>query len=349
MPLLPRQYVPPGFELALRHGEALCTSSWWNVWLSDDPAAWDGAVLRLNARQSALGALCDDLRLVRAHLAEFCPRHPRFPHSADLILAEIGAERPLYHVLLGCEGRGLLQSVGWHSDETIADGREDIRQMYAEALGRWLACEAGDSVGDVRVSGFLGAHSAGRAQVARELLALLGNSLPALATLAGVTRAICGRVIDLERLPKPAPFPFGCFGCAAVTNASGYEATGCNIGMLLDAALLCAGAEAGDVTTLSERHRRFRQEQVLAYAAAVNAWLTAEPALLFAWPSGTIFVDQERSLAVMRRVNELLGAHSPAKDWLAGCLLRTLVGNRSRPGRAELLDRYPQATGWLEI
>ena len=61
--------------------------------------------------------------------------------TAPICFAEIGAERP-YHVLLGCEGRGLLQSVGWHSMRPSPTG-EDIRQMYAEALGRWLACEAG--------------------------------------------------------------------------------------------------------------------------------------------------------------------------------------------------------------
>jgi len=321
---------------------------WWNVCLTDDPAAWDDTMLRLNACQQALGALPDGVRLVRAHMAQFCRRQPLFPASIELLLSEIGACKPVRHILVGCEGRGLLRGEGWYTPEAISEGHEAICRLYGQALNRWLANEPVTTAFDAKIAGFLHHHGSRSTEGARRVLELLADGVPSLVDTVQVTRALCVASHGALELESAPVYPFACFHCQTVTQATEHDQTGCSLGALIDAALLCAGAEPGELLGALAWHLRcWQQELTLAYAAAVNVWLMAWPAPPFVWPEAAKFIDGERARAIILQTAIALGERTPQKEWLAACLLRTLAGNKRLLGRAELLDSFPMATSWL--
>jgi hypothetical protein len=125
--------MPPGFEIVMGRGE-VCPGSkggiwnlWWNVQLSDDPRKWDATIKAANDLQTGL-ALIDDHRLIRAQMVEFCLVSPLFPESIGILCEEIGEGKMVKPYRLGCEGRSLLESLGykgnqrWHETEELIDG-----------------------------------------------------------------------------------------------------------------------------------------------------------------------------------------------------------------------------------
>jgi hypothetical protein len=348
--LLPYDLVPPGLEMAVYDKEARAWGLWWNVTLNDDPAAWDDQMQRLNALQRELGAVSDGHRRVRAHMAEFCRRHPLFPTSIDLLCAEIAAGDLLGGEAgpprLGCEGRNLLESVGARNASVNARQCVEVTRNYAPAIARWRDGEAPRSPLERRVSGFLGTPTATRIEALEGIVATLYDpeisytALRAAAVEATVAR--CGEGA-LER----APHPVYCLTCDTWTNDT--DLCCCAPARVLDAGLLAAGPW-GDRQAMSEAFQGYIQEYILAYALALNAWLAdrAVPARL--WPEGTRFLFAEAMQDVIGRVNRTLGARedaSQAQVWLVGCLLKTVSGNQRWHKRIELIDGVPDATSWL--
>jgi hypothetical protein len=102
------EQVPLGFEVVIDNPDLEMRriwNLWWNVQLSDDPDRWDAEIRSLNEAQGQVGELPTEQRLVRAHIAEFCRRHPLFPSSVGLLRQEIGAGYLGSHYRFGCEGR----------------------------------------------------------------------------------------------------------------------------------------------------------------------------------------------------------------------------------------------------
>ena len=337
--------VAPGFELLIENKEARAWGSWWNVKLTDDPDAWDAEIVALNAMQQALGELAPEQRLIRAHVAEFCRYHPTFPGSVALLCREIGSGRLVESGALGCEGRGLLAALGCRDADSSASQHREVHQRYARALEGWLAGDRSEEAVQAKVAAFLGARTEDKEAFTSELVAALTSECPSRAALKALCEQRCLAARDEALLDPPCPKPFGCFRCEGVAWLAPRPECGCAEAMILDASLLCTG-DAGDRGSMVKEARRFVEEYILAYALAINAWLEGA-ALEVTWPDHAHFLSAPGAQKIATEVHAVLGNGSPAKGWLAGCLLKTVSGNQRWHAGTELLDGFPQATSWL--
>ena len=344
--LMDYTYVPPGFEMVLSEedGAAMvspgsgggCWGLWFNVSLSDDPAGWDDEVQRLNQLQATLLALGDDQRLVRAHIAELCRYHPLFPGSVEKIIGSVGAERLLDAGSVGCEGRGLMRTLGVQTDELRAEQGRSVAFNASRALRRAATGEEPVSPLEKKYSSLVERISPDERGAASWLADVLTRGEPE----AKSFRELCGALG--QRAYGDAPpmgRPFNCLRCE---QGSGP----CCFSQQTDAALISvSGIDAEEAGKL---FRRFSEEYVLAYCDAVNSWLADRPPVN---PWGGIdatYVDDEEARAIAERTTDTLGRKTPVKVWLAGCLLKTLKSNQRWHGHEELLDDVPGSVSWLE-
>jgi hypothetical protein len=121
--------------------------------------------------------------------------------------------------------------------------------------------------------------------------------------------------------------------------------------MLLNAAIICTGV-FGEERPLGKERELFEQwdfveENILAYAAAVNSWLSGTLPESFKWPLDGGYVTSDSLLKITRRVHSSLGEKDEVKEWLAACLLKTLKDNQRWLKAPELIDNYPETTSWL--
>ena len=167
----PYEYVPAGFEIVIdlgsgaeygHQGEIVPGSKggiwnlWWNITLSDNPQTWDNEVKAINRMQTRISNLTDDHRLIRAQMAEFCRFHPFFPQSIDILCEEIGTGCFTKLIRFGCEGRALLETLGFQDPQTLDDQLRESLAGYLQALNRWLEQSSPQNPADYMVSGFLG-------------------------------------------------------------------------------------------------------------------------------------------------------------------------------------------------
>jgi hypothetical protein len=339
------QYVPSGFEILIDIPElemGKIWNLWWNVTLSDDPETWDSEVILINKMQDRLSALSEDQRLIRAQMAEFCRYHPLFPQSIDILCEEIGTGRFSQPAKMGCEGRGLLDSLGYHDPRSLNNQLQEIIKDYSLTLQKWLAKAHPENPIDSRLFGFLGQQTDGKVAFIKKLVSALNSRKPLLPVIRQLCAEEC-RNTHGDSIFDVTARPFNCFNC----DESAVETPRCQCSytMLLNAALICSRIPA-DESSIYELHI-FVWENTLVYATAINAWLKDSLALDFAWPETNRYVTGDNFLDITQRINSALGKKDETKEWLAACLLKTVKSNQRWHKRTELIDNYPQATSWL--
>ena len=291
-----RQYVPSGFEILIEIPTiemGKIWNLWFNITLSDDPETWDDEVKFINKMQDRLKGLSEDHRLIRAQMAEFCRYHPLFPQSIDILCQEIGAGRFSQPAKIGCEGRGLLDSLGYHDPRSLIHQLQETIRSYSLTLEKWLAQAQPENSTDSRVFGFLGQHTDNKISFVEKLISALNPEKPSLPAIKQLCAEECRNTHGESIFDAPAR-PFNCFNC----DESGLETPRCHCSyaMLLDAALICARIPA-DKDSIYELHI-FVWENILAYAAAINSWLQASPPKSFAWPETARYITKDNSIQI---------------------------------------------------
>ncbi len=356
--LFPYLYVPAGFEIVIdlgsgaeygHQGEIVPGSKggiwnlWWNITLSDNPQTWDDEVKAINKMQTRLSSLTDDHRLFRAQMAEFCRFHPLFPQSIDILCGEIGAGRFSKPVRLGCEGRALLETLNYHDSQTLNDQRKESLAGYLRALNKWLVQSPQEDAIDSMVSGFLGQPTDNKISFVEKLISTLNPQDPSIVAIRELCREQCIKTKGESVINTPAR-PFNCFNCEGASRDI-PKCQCCSV-MLISAALICTGT-FGEERRLFEQHG-FVQENILAYAAAINSWLSGTSPESVKWPQDGQYVTSDSSLQISQRIHSSLGKKGEVKEWLATCLLKTVKSNQRWHKTTELIDNYPQTTSWLD-
>jgi len=327
--LVAYEHVPLGFEMVIGNtGVEMgkIWNLWWNVELTDDPEAWDSEIKSINEMQSKLGELSMDQRLIRAQMAEFCKLHPLFPQSIDILCKEIGDDTFSNPVKMGCEGRGLLDSLGYHNRESLNEQREETFLQYAESLKKWLKKSLPDTPTEFKVFGFLGQSTPSKMTLVEKLIQVVDSDEISLASLRRLAENVCLRVrSDFKTLGRP----FNCFRC--LPDETSIPRCQCCYSMFLDACLLCAGTSCEKKSMLDE-FRRFIEENILVYSIVVNSWLKEAPrtrveSLITACHTRR-YIPDDKALEIVKRVHSSLGEKRKIKEWLAACLLKTIKDNQ---------------------
>jgi len=342
--LLRGDVVPAGFEIAVELPDAEMGKVWnlWhNVTLSDCPEKWDGEIEALNHVQHGLTPLSPDHRLIRAQMAEFCRFHPSFPHSIEVLCQEIGAATFSQPITMGCEGRGLLRSLGYHDERSVAAEVQGWLQEMAVALRRWRRQEISKGMADRKVFGFLGSQTDEKKRFVEAALRVLETTTDSIQPI----RQLCeDRCIRLQDGPCNCGRPFNCLDCFPANEP--LPVCKCSYSMLALAAFLCAGQQNGD-DAQGKEFETFVQENVLAYAICINAWLeNGSPHFPSVIREGRYVSDSE-AMQLLPRIRRLLGDRDAVKEWLVGCLLKTVAANQRWHKRKELMDHFPAATTYL--
>jgi hypothetical protein len=348
--LLAYQHVPLGFEVVIHNPDVEMGKAWnlwFNVTLSDDPARWDGEIRRLNALQADLGELTADPRLLRAQMAEFCRYHPP-PHAGlDLLCGQIGTGRFEHLHKIGCEGRGLLDALGHHDAASVRAQRVALLAAYATVLKTWLGNGEPEDLLAARVFGFLGAPTAEKVRFVEWLVPALESGDASLVALRSLVEAAC-RASHGRSVYKVPGRPFNCFGCEACPADGSPPPCGCCYAMVVDAGLLCAGTR-DEPRSMAEEFGRCVQETALAYALALNGWLTGAPLQPVSAFTEPRYVTEGLAAELAHRVPASLGGTDAVRAWLVACLLKTIKDNQRWHPRRELIDQVPQATSWFGV
>ncbi len=342
------EHVPSGFEMLIVKKEVKTWNLWWNVKLTDDPEAWDREIRLINEIQGRLGDLTSDQRLIRAQMAEFCRRHSLFPQSIDILCQEIGEGRFSKPVKIGCEGRGLLDSLWYHDSQSLNDQRREILTEYARSLKRWLAQGQRENPTEYKVFGFLGQQTNNKEAFAEKLISVIDSEKPQISSLKKLCRDECRETHGKSIFETDwIPFPFRCFKCqegcpegASVPNCQ------CCDSMVLDAGLLCAGTD-GEKRQIASEFRRFIEESILVYAIAINSWLKEARAKHVTPLKTARYITEDNALEIAESVYSSLGEKDEAKVWLTACLLKTIKDNQRWHKTTELIDDFPDATSWF--
>jgi len=211
-----------------------------------------------------------------------------------------------------------------------------------------LAQSAPENATDIRVRGFLGQRTDNKISFVDKLVSTIDPEDSSIVAIKEICREQCittrgESVFDFDARP------FNCFNCEV--SAAETPNCLCSYAMLLNAALICTGV-FGEERQLGKEFQLyglhvFVQESILAYAAAINAWLSGASPQNVKWPQGGQYVTSVSSLQIAQRVQSSLGEKDEGKEWLAACLLKTVKSNQRWHRTTELIDNYPQATSWL--
>jgi hypothetical protein len=348
--LVAYQYVPLGFEILIDDPD-IETGRVWNLWfntrLTDDPEAWDDEIELVNEMQSKLGGLSMDHRLIRAQMAEFCRVNPLFPDSIGILCEEIGTGCFSKPVKIGCEGRGLLNILRYHTPQSLGEQCKDTLANYVRSLNKWLAQGGSpESWLESKVFGFLGRPTDVKEGFVEELLSTIDPDVASISSLKKLSEDVC-RETQGEAIFEGAGRPLNCFKCDACLEGESGPVCGCCYGMLLDAVLLCIGV-FGEERSVFDEFRRFTQENILAYCLAINSWLRGVPAEPVTSVTTTRYVADDVAQQLALRVHASLGEKDEVKEWLATCLLKTVKDNQRWHQRVELIDGFLQATSWFK-
>jgi len=356
--LFPYEYVPAGFEILVdlgsgaehgHKGEIVPGSKggiwnlWWNITLSDNPQTWDDEVRAINKMQERLGELTDSHRLIRAQMAQLCRDHPPFPLSIDILCEEIGTGHFSTPVRMGCEGRGLLDSLGHHDPKSRDSQQMETLKAYAASLEKWLQQSSPQNPTDSKVFGLLGQSNPRKQAFAEKLTSVLSFETPLVSSIVKVCHQECQQTYGQPFLQFPGR-PAVCFGCLQ-QHPPENPLPACCCSQVIDAALICSGTHEENRTPYV--YRLFREENILAYASAINSWLQGSPPKELRWPDNTGYVTRDNALLIGERVRSYLGKGDKVKEWLAACLLKTVKDNQRWHQRTELIDGFPEAVSWL--
>jgi len=348
--LLTYEYVPLGFEVVIKNTD-IEMGKIWNLWhnvkLTDDPESWDSEIKAINKMQDRLGELSVDQRLIRAQMAEFCRMHPLFPKSIDILCKEIEEDRFSKPVKIGCEGRGLLDSLGYHDYRSLDDQRKETLTEYAWSLKKWLAQGQPETATATKIFGFLGQLTDSKRALVQRLVHVVDLDKPSVSSLRRLTEGICRETyIDVatRACERYLGRPFNCFKC--LSKEVSTPRCECCYSMFLDACLLCAGT-FGEKRSMFDEFRRFIEENILAYSVAINSWLTETPPKHITWLENARYLSKDSVLEIAEKVHSSLGEKNGVKEWLTACLLKTIKENQRWHKRTELIDNFPEATSWF--
>jgi hypothetical protein len=341
--LVDYEYVPAGFEIVIGNKDVEMGKIWnlWhNVKLTDDPESWDLEINLINKMQGGLGKLTVDQRLIRAQMAEFCRVCPIFPRSIDLLCEEIGHDHFSKPAKIGCEGRDLLDSLGYHDQTSLKEQQKEFLSEYVRSIKTWLSQGQAKTSNESKVFGFLGQPTDGKVAVVEKLLRIADSDEPSVSSLMRLTEDVCkDRHKDFQVLGRP----LNCFGC--LPTQGGVPKCQCCYPMLLDSGLLCAGTD-GEIRSMVDEFRRFTEENILAYSAAINSWLRGEAPKPVTMPKDARYIE-DNGLEIAEKVHASLGEKDGVKEWLVACLLKTVKDNQRWHKRTELIDGFPDAASWF--
>ncbi len=313
--------VPSGFEIIINNQDSEAGkiwNLWWNVKLSDDPDSWDEEIKAINKMQEDLIELTRYQRLIRAQMAEFCRYHPSFPKSIEILCEEIGAGKFSKPVKMGCEGRGLLESLGYHDEESINEQVKAVLREYRASLGKWLSKGVPDCQIDSKVFSFLGEWTEGKLPLVEKICDAVDPEELNISSQMKHSENICNDAQGMSGMR-----PFNCFDCLPKDVV--VPGCKCSYAMVIDAALLSIGESGKD------KFKRHSEEHILAYCTAINSWL-----------------NDELPIDAGKQIHALLGEKNSAKEWLAACLLKTLKDNQRWHDGHELIDDFPEAVSWFK-
>jgi hypothetical protein len=349
--LVAYEYVPLGFEIVINNKDVEMGKIWnlWhNVKLTDDPESWDSEIILINKMQGRLGKLTVEERLIRAQIAEFCRVCLIFPKSIGILCEEIGHERFSKPMKIGCEGRDLLDSLGYHDHESLNEQLKETLMEYAESLEKWLREGQAETTMGSKVFGFLGQSNHSKMTSVEKLVHVVNSIEPSVSSFRKLTQDVCkeGQKDSVNlTCERYRGRPFNCFEClpedASVTKCQ------CCYSMFLDACLLCVGT-SGEERSMLDEFRRFIEENILAYSVAINSWLKEEPLEHITWLKNLRYISKHNASRLTEKVHSSLGEKNKAKEWLVACLLKTIKDNQRWHRRTELIDNFPEATSWFK-
>jgi len=341
--LMDYEYVPLGFEIVIKNTDVEMGKIWnlWhNVKLTDDPRSWDSEINLINKMQGRLGKLTLDQRLIRAQMAEFCRVSPLFPRSIDVLCEEIGRDRFSKPAKIGCEGRDLLDSLGYHDQASLNEQQKQILSDYVGSLKKWLGQSKPETPTESKVFGFLGQPTDRKVALAEKLVNMVDSDKLSASSLMKLTEDVCReKHKDLQILGRP----LNCFEC--LSGKGDIPRCQCCYSMLLDSGLLCAGTD-GEIRSMVDEFRRFTEENVLVYSAAMNSWLRGAELKPVTMPKDAHHI-KDNGLEIAKEVHASLGEKDEHKQWLVACLLKTVKDNQRWHKRTELIDGFPEATSWF--
>jgi len=348
--LMVYEHVPLGFEIVINNADVemgRIWNLWHNVKLTDDPESWDSEISLINEMQGRLGKLTVDQRLIRAQMAEFCRESPLFPRSIDILCGEIGQDRFSNPTKTGCEGRDLLDSLGFHDQASLDEQQRDILKLHVKSLEKWLAKGQAETAIESKVFGFLGQPTDKKVSAIEKLVHIVNSGEPSVSSFRKLTGDVCKEnqkdvvTVTCERYRGR---PFNCFGCLPEDVST--TKCQCCYSMFLDACLLCAGT-SGEERSMLDESRRFVEENILVYAVAINSWLKEQPMKHSGWVEGLRYVSEDNASRIGERVHSSLGARNEVKEWLVACLLKTVKDNQRWHKRTELIDGFLEASSYF--
>jgi len=348
--LMAYEYVPLGFEIIIKNTDVEMGKIWnlWhNVKLTDDPESWDREINLINKMQGRLGKLTVNQRLIRAQMAEFCRVCPLFPRSVDILCNEIGEDRFSKPLKIGCEGRDLLDSLGYHDERSLNKQQKETLTKHVKSLEKWLQKGQAETATESKVFGFLGQPTDNKVAAVEKIVHIVNPSEPSVSSFQKLTEDVCKKTqegsvtVTCERYSGR---PFNCFGC--LSEDASMTKCQCCYSMFIDACLLCAGT-AGEERSMIDEFRRFIEENILVYSVAINSWLKEEPVKHITWLKNARYISKDSASRIAERVHSSLGEKNEAKEWLAACLLKTIKDNQRWHKRTELVDNFPEATSYF--
>jgi hypothetical protein len=349
--LVAYKYVPLGFEMVIENTDVEMGKIWnlWhNVKLTDDPESWDCEINLINKMQGRLGKLTVDQRLIRAQMAEFCRQCPLFPRSIDILCEEIGYDRFSMAMKVGCEGRDLLDSLGYHDRTSLNEQLKEILTAYVKSLKKWQGEGKTETAMESKILGFLGLPNHSKVASVEKLVHVVNSGEPSISSFRKLAESVRKETqkdsVSSSACERYMGRPFNCFKCLA--EEISMPKCQCCYSMFLDACLLCAGSSDEERSMLDES-RRFVEENTLAYSVAVNSWLNGARTKYVTWPKNVRYVSRASALKIAENVHSSLGEKDRVKEWLTACLLKTIKDNQRWHKRTELIDNFPEATSWL--
>ncbi len=347
--LLSYQHVQSGFEIVINEKSLQPGSGggiwnlWWNVQLTDDPNSWDREIRALNTMQKEIGPLTNDQRYVRIHIAEWCRNSDTFPTSLDILCAEIGAGKITTPWNIGCEGRNLRETLGiQESPDDRLEQRVFLFNSYQIAFSSWIHENEPENLFEAKVLNYLGDMNRDKVELVNALRKLVNPALPSTNSLRDLYREETERYFG-----EPMNQCLNCGEVADTIKDQYFPGCSCCERFYIDTLLLVNKfIEPGEM--LKEMYR-FHQESLLGYMYAINAWLIDEEPTLVTDVLTPIFINQQLAEQIPKQVKRLLGTRTHVKEWLAGCLLKTIKGNNSWKSMDQMIDYYPEASSWLSF
>ena len=327
-------------QLVLISNSAESKGGIWNLWfnltLTDDPEHWDNEIRIINKMQKNFGELDREHRLIRAHMTEFCRLHPSFPQSIAILCEEIGTGRFSKPVKTGCEGRGLLESLGYPDDESLNEHRAEVLREYSLGFQKWLENDKPETSTEFKIRGFLGTPTADDKAFIKRPASLTEPEAFSISSLKELCKGKCTKVHG-STIFKTRARPLNCFSCG------GCE---CDYTKFLNAALLCTASH--NALVISDEFLRYVEEYILAYSLAINSWLEGTKPHLVIELAQTRYIDDSNAQKIAEKVHASLGEKDEVKEWLAACLLKTIKDNQRWHERKELIDDFPEAVSYFK-